>query len=72
MHWKHIRKEAIAKIFKLYNFTIMVKMMIKEICKEKGVRQIDLANELNMRDDSLSIAIKNNTLSVSKLENSSK
>lgn len=46
----------------------MPKTRIKEICKEKKVRQIDLANLLGMREDSFSIAVNNDTLNLSKLE----
>ena len=46
----------------------MPKTRIKEICKQKKVRQIDLANILGMREDSFSLAVNNDTLSLSKLE----
>lgn len=46
----------------------MAKTQIKELCKQKGVRQIDLANLLDMREDSLSVALKRDTLSIEKLD----
>lgn len=46
----------------------MLRERIKTLCKDKGIRQIDLANALEMREDSLSIALKKQTLSISKLE----
>lgn len=46
----------------------MAKTCIKELCKQKGVKQIDLAKLLDMREDSLSIAIKRDTLSIEKLD----
>lgn len=41
---------------------------IKELCKLKKVRQTELAMLLGMREDSFSIALKRNTLSIAKLE----
>lgn len=46
----------------------MAKTCIKELCKQKGVKQIDLAKLLDMREDSFSIAIKRDTLSIEKLD----
>lgn len=46
----------------------MAKTQIKELCKLKGVKQIELAKLLDMREDSLSIAIKRDTLSIDKLD----
>lgn len=46
----------------------MQKNYIKELCKEKKVRQTELALILGMREDSFSIALKRNTLSIAKLE----
>ena len=46
----------------------MAKTLIKEICKQKGVKQIELARLLDMREDSFSTAIKRDTLSIEKLE----
>lgn len=46
----------------------MPKTRIKEICKQKKIRQIDLANILGMREDSFSIAVNNDTLNLGKLE----
>lgn len=46
----------------------MAKTIIKELCKQKGVKQIELAKILDMREDSLSIAIKRDTLSIDKLD----
>lgn len=45
----------------------MARTRIKELCKSLGVSQKDLASVLGMREDSLSIAIKNDKLSISKL-----
>lgn len=46
----------------------MAKTRIKELCKQKGVKQIELAKILDMREDSLSIALKRDTLSIEKLD----
>lgn len=46
----------------------MQKNYIKELCKLKKVRQTELAMLLGMREDSFSIALKRNTLSIAKLE----
>lgn len=46
----------------------MAKTLIKELCKQKGIRQIDLAKLLDMREDSFSTALKRDTLSIDKLE----
>lgn len=46
----------------------MAKTIIKELCKQKGVKQIELAKILDMREDSLSTAIKRDTLSIDKLD----
>lgn len=56
----------IEDIIKLYIY--MAKTIIKELCKQKGVKQIELAKILDMREDSLSIAIKRDTLSIDKLD----
>lgn len=45
----------------------MSRTIIKELCKQKGVKQIELANLLEMREDSLSTALKRDTLSIDKL-----
>ena len=46
----------------------MAKTQIKELCKRKGVKQIELAKLLDMREDSFSIALKKDTLSIEKLD----
>lgn len=46
----------------------MSKTQIQALCKQKGVKQIDLARLLGMREDSLSIALKKDTLSIGKLD----
>ncbi len=46
----------------------MQKNYIKELCKLKKVRQTELAMLLGMREDSFSIALKRDTLSIAKLE----
>ena len=46
----------------------MAKTCIQTLCKQKGVKQIELAKLLDMREDSFSIAIKRDTLSIEKLD----
>lgn len=46
----------------------MAKTQIQTLCKQKGVKQIELARLLDMREDSLSVAIKRDTLSIEKLD----
>lgn len=46
----------------------MSKTQIQTLCKKKGVKQIELAGLLGMREDSLSIALKKDTLSIDKLD----
>lgn len=46
----------------------MAKTLIKELCKQKGIKQIELAKLLDMREDSFSTAVKRDTLSIDKLE----
>lgn len=46
----------------------MAKTQIKELCKQKGIKQIELAKLLDMREDSFSIALKKDTLSIEKLD----
>lgn len=46
----------------------MAKTQIQALCKQKGVKQIELAKLLEMREDSFSIALKKDTLSIDKLD----
>lgn len=46
----------------------MAVLRIKELCKEKGVSQKQLAALLELREDSFSIALKRNSLSLAKLD----
>lgn len=46
----------------------MTVLRIKELCKEKGISQKQLAALLDLREDSFSIAIKRNSLSLAKLD----
>ena len=42
-------------------------LRVQELLKEKGVNQKDLAKHLDMREDSFSLSLKNETLNVEKL-----
>lgn len=42
-------------------------LRIKELCKEKNIKLSEVANYIEMRDDSFSIALTKETLNVEKL-----
>ena len=48
--------------------SIFFRMRIKELCKERGITQEDLARRLGIRPSSLSQAISRNRLSAEYLE----
>ena len=47
-------------------------LRVQEILKEKGINQKELAKHLDMREESFSLSLKNETLNVEKLSKISK